>query len=356
MRINILSSISKRPSGVNRNLVEFGNYLFSKGHKVSLIKPINRGYSDSKIDGLERKIRELLYIFSGKRIRKIRKLPWIELNCPAITIPSLSEKYLPSSDVTLFSFEYYLPSVVKLSEKYGKKVFRVCNIFFAEKINCLPENIFLVANSSLVKKLLEERLKREVFLLLNGINTKIFNNPQERKEVKSIGMFFYNKKPKHKGMEDGFWVMKQIYKRYKNLKFQVVGEWKENYIPEFIRFYNGRKIENLVNFYRNTDIFIYTSKKDACPNPPMEAMACKCAVVTTNVGGISDYTISGETALIVEPGDKEAILNYVISLIENNEFFKKISIEGYRKIQEFSVENQGKKLEKILCCVIQNNK
>ena len=135
MRINILSSISKRPSGVNRNLVEFGNYLFSKGHKVSLIKPINRGYSDSKIDGLERKIRELLYIFSGKRIRKIRKLPWIELNCPAITIPSLSEKYLPSSDVTLFSFEYYLPSVVKLSEKYGKKVFRVCNIFFAEKIN-----------------------------------------------------------------------------------------------------------------------------------------------------------------------------------------------------------------------------
>ena len=352
MRINILSSISKRPSGVNRNLVEFGNYLFSKGYRVYLIKAINRGYSESKIDRLERKIRELLYIFSGKRIKKIRKLPWIELNCPAIIVPSLSEKYLSSSDVILFSFEYHLPSVEKLSEKYGKKVFRVCNIFFAEKVNYIPENIFLIANSSLVKKLLEERLKRKVFLLLNSVNTKIFNNQQERKKIKSIGMFFYNKKPKHKGMEDGLWVMKQIYKRYKNLKFQVVGEWKENYIPEFIRFYNGRKIENLVNFYRNTDIFIYPSKKDACPNPPMEAMACKCAVVTTNVGGVPDYAIPGETAIVVEPGDKEAILNGVISLIENNGLFKKISIEGYKKIQEFSIENQGEKLEKILYSII----
>jgi hypothetical protein len=36
MKINILSSIDKRPSGVNRNLIEFGNYLFSKGHEVFL--------------------------------------------------------------------------------------------------------------------------------------------------------------------------------------------------------------------------------------------------------------------------------------------------------------------------------
>jgi hypothetical protein len=75
-------------------------------------------------------------------------------------------------------------------------VFRVCDIFFAEQVKYIPENIYLIAISTLVKKLLEERLKREVFLLLNSVNTKIFNNPDKREKVKTIGMFFYNKKPR----------------------------------------------------------------------------------------------------------------------------------------------------------------
>jgi glycosyltransferase involved in cell wall biosynthesis len=149
-------------------------------------------------------------------------------------------------------------------------------------------------------------------------------------------------------MEDGFWVMEQLYKRYPYLKFKVIGEWRENWIPEFVEFYDGNKIENLVNFYRNTDIFIYTSKKDACPNPPMEAMACKCAVVTTEVGAIPDYTEKDKSAIVVRVGDREGILKGVINLIENNDYFRKISEEGYKKIQEFSIEKQGEKLEKFL--------
>ncbi len=352
MRVNILSSVDKRPSGVNRNLIEFGNYLFSKGHEVLIIKAINRGYYNNKRDKFERKVRELFYILSGKRIRRIKKLPWIDLKCPTITIPSFNEKYLFPSDITFFSFEYLLPVVTKLSEKYGKKVFRICNIFFAERVNYIPENIYLVANSTLVKKLLEERLKREVFLLLNSVNTKIFNNPYKREKVKRIGMFFYNKRPKHKGMEDGFWVMEQLYKIYPHLKFQVVGEWRENWIPKFVEFFNGTKIENLVNFYRNTDVFIYTSKKDACPNPPLEAMACRCAVVTTEVGGIPDYTEKGKSAIVVDIGDKEGILKGVINLIENNHYFRRISEEGYKKIQEFNIEKQGGKLEEFLYNIV----
>jgi len=348
MKINILSSVDKRPSGVNRDFIEFGNYLFSKGHEVYLIKAVDRGYYYDKKDKIEKKIAKFLYGLSGRRIRRIRKLPWIDLKCPAITIPSFNEKYLPASDITLFSFKAHLPVVENLSEKYGKKVFRVCDIFFAENVRYIPKNIYLIAISTLVKNLLEEKFKREVFLHLNSVNTKIFNNPDKREKVKTIGMFFYNKKPEHKGMEDGFWVMEQLYKRYPYLKFKVIGEWKENWIPEFVEFYDGNKIENLVNFYRNTDIFIYTSKKDACPNPPMEAMACKCAVVTTEVGAIPDYTEKDKSAIVVNAGDRDGILKGVINLIENNDYFRKISEEGYKKIQEFSIEKQGEKLEEFL--------
>lgn len=352
MKINILSSFDKRPSGVNRNLVEFGNYLYAKGHDVKIIKAINRGYYDSKRDEIERKLREFLFMLSGRRIRRIKKVPWVELKCPAFVIPSIKEKYLTRSDIIFFTLDYHLPVVEKLPEFYGKKVMRVCNIFFAESVKFIPENIYLMANSSLIKDILERKLKREIFLIVNSVNTKIFNNPYKREYVKSIGMFFYNKRPPHKGMEDGFWVMEQLYRKYPHLKFQVVGEWKENWIPEFVKFYDGNKIENLVKFYRDTDIFIYSSKKDACPNPPLEAMATRCAVVTTEVGGVPDYTIPGKTAIVVKPGDRERILKGVITLIENNEYFRSISEEGYKKVQDFSVEKQGEKLEKFFESII----
>ncbi|MCM8803865.1 MAG: glycosyltransferase family 4 protein [Candidatus Omnitrophica bacterium] len=345
MRINILSSIDKRPSAVNRQLLEYGNYLYLKGHTISIIKAINRGLSDSKRKNFERKLREIGYLITGRRIRRLKKIPWAEIKCPTYIIPSIKGEYLKDADITFFSFEYYLPIVEKLPEKYGKKVMRVCNIFFAERVSFISDNIYLISVSTMIKKILEEKIKREVFLLVNSINTKIFNNPLNREKPEIIGMFFYNRKPIHKGIEEGFWVMEQLKRKYPYLKFQVCGEWKEGYIPDFVKFIDGRYIENLINFYRTTDIFIFTGKKDACPNPPMEAMACKCAVVTTNVGGILDYAIPNQTAIVVEPMDKEGILKGVISLIENNGFFRKISNEGYNYIQNFSVEKQGKKLE-----------
>ena len=354
MRINILTSIDKSPSAMNRQLLEYGNYLYSKGHYVSVLRPLNRGYTRSKKDAIEKKLGEIAYLISGRKIRYIRKLPWIEVKCPVKIIPSLNEKYISPCDITFFSIKAFLPSLEKLSDSYGKKVMRICSIFFAEGVKSLPSDIYPVANSSLIKQLLEERLGREVYLVVNGVNTKIFNNPFERKNPQTIGMFFYNKRPEHKGMEDGFWIMEQLHKRYPYLKFQVAGEWRERYIPLFVKFIDGRRIENLVNFYRSTDILIFPGKKDACPNPPMEAMACRCAVVTTEVGGISDYTVKDKSAIVVSPGDKEGILYGVMKLLENNDFFRQISEEGYKKIQEFSVEKQGEKLEKFFTELIQD--
>ncbi|MCM8761935.1 MAG: glycosyltransferase [Candidatus Omnitrophica bacterium] len=99
-------------------------------------------------------------------------------------------------------------------------------------------------------------------------------------------------------------------------------------------------------------MLIFPSKKEASPNPPMEAMASRCTVVTTEVGGISDYTIPGKTAIVVSPGDKEGLLKGVLTLLENNDYFREISENGYKKIQEFSIEKQGEKLEQILLNIL----
>lgn len=354
MKINVISSVDRRPSGVNRAMMEFANYLCTHSHETTVIKAINRGCPGSRIEKIQFALREFGYLISGRRVRTVTKLPWVEVKCPVVTIPSFNEKYIPAAGVTLFSFEYLLPAVEKLPAVKGKKVMRVCNIFFAERVKEIPPDVFLIANSSLVKNILEKKLQRRIFLLVNGVNTGTFNNPDKQPgKPKTVGMFFYNRRPAHKGMEDGFRVMEKLHGLYKDLEFQVAGEWKESYLPRFVKFHDATKIENLVNFYRTTDIFIYTSRADACPNPPMEAMACKCALVTTATGGIDDYTSAGKTAFVCPPGDVEAIFNSVRCLVEDEVLYRKTVAAGFEKIQDFSTEEQGKKLESILLSILE---
>jgi glycosyltransferase involved in cell wall biosynthesis len=82
--------------------------------------------------------------------------------------------------------------------------------------------------------------------------------------------------------------------------------------------------------------------------PPMEAIACKCAVVATNVGAISDYTITGETALVVPLRKPELLAKNIILLIENEEKMKNLSEVGHKYIKKFTWEKATSKFENII--------
>jgi glycosyltransferase involved in cell wall biosynthesis len=240
-----------------------------------------------------------------------------------------------------------------LGPRAGKKLMRVCDLFFAEKVLKIPVDIELCANSTMVKDILEQKLKRNVHLLVNGVNMDLFKSPDKHPSFPTtIGMFFYPKSYALKGMEEGFFIMKELKRRYGNLRFVVAGEKRKNGIPGFVEFRDAVRVGSLVDFYRSVDIFIFPGKYDACPNPPMEALACKCALVTTNVGGISDYTVPGATAMVSLPGDADTMLRNVVALIENPSLFQRLAKDGHEKIADFSTDRQGDILERILSSLL----
>lgn len=356
MKINLIAGIDRRPAGANRAMAEFANQLAAKKHDVTLFKPIYRNNVTSSGEKFITRLRKLAFMATGPRVRNIKNLPWISLNCPAVTIPELIQKYLPACDATFFTFPNHLEPILSLGPEAGKKVMRVCDLFFAERVQEISADITLCANSSMVQHILEEKLQRKVYLLVNGVNIDIFNAPDKNPLFPTtIGMFFYPKSYTHKGMQEGFTIMRELKKRYPNLRFLIAGEKKKEGIPDFVEFRDAVHIKSLVEFYRNVDIFIYPSKYDACPNPPMEALACKCALVTTNVGGISDYTVPGKTAMVSLPEDTDTMLRNITALIESPTVFQKIVRAGYEKIMEFSTKQQGEILDKILHSVVENN-
>src|SRR5437773_6196523 len=69
----------------------------------------------------------------------------------------------------------------------------------------------------------------------------------------------------------------------------------------------------------------------------MEAMACRCAVVTTNVG-TEDYLVPGETALVVPPRDAEAIADAILTLLDDRRRLQAVAEAGHRHIRTFTWE------------------
>lgn len=87
---------------------------------------------------------------------------------------------------------------------------------------------------------------------------------------------------------------------------------------------------------------------EGCQLTPMEAMACRCAVVATNVGGVPDYAIAGQTALVVEPHDVEGMAAAIIRLLEDDDERWRIAEAGYRHIQQYTWDRAVQRFEAAL--------
>lgn len=72
--------------------------------------------------------------------------------------------------------------------------------------------------------------------------------------------------------------------------------------------------EQLADLYRDADVVVNPSWHESFPLPPLEAMACGTAVVSTDIG-VSDYCWDRTTALVVPAHDATALATALSALL-----------------------------------------
>ncbi len=95
----------------------------------------------------------------------------------------------------------------------------------------------------------------------------------------------------------------------------------------------------LRNILSVMDIFLMTSTAEGTPLVILEAMSMGIPVVATNVGGISEQIVNGETGIVVPPKDVNAISKAVVYLLENEQIRKQFGINAReRAVESFSLK------------------
>jgi len=99
---------------------------------------------------------------------------------------------------------------------------------------------------------------------------------------------------------------------------------------------------------RAIDIFVLPSRSEALSNSLMEAMACGCCAVASNVGGNPELIRHGETGLLFEPGDAAGLAAVLELLIGNSSLRQRLAGAGTRWIRDnFSIRASARRMGEI---------
>jgi L-malate glycosyltransferase len=90
---------------------------------------------------------------------------------------------------------------------------------------------------------------------------------------------------------------------------------------------------DVAKWLRTFDIFVLPSLSEALSNSLMEAMACGCPVIASDVGGNTEIVRGGETGLLFEPGNAGALAEALNRLIKDPSLRKTLGENGEKMIR-----------------------
>lgn len=92
-------------------------------------------------------------------------------------------------------------------------------------------------------------------------------------------------------------------------------------------------VASLPALYAALDVVVLTSLNEGTPVALIEAAAAGLPVVATDVGGVADVVVDGETGFLVPSGDSSALAARIGDVIEDPALARKIGEEGRRRVR-----------------------
>lgn len=107
-------------------------------------------------------------------------------------------------------------------------------------------------------------------------------------------------------------------------------------------------LANLPQLLSAADVYVLPTLADNLPYSVLEAMGCAVPIVATNVGGIPEQVLQGETGLLVPPGQPDQLAEAIISTLSDPEKAKAMAAGGRRRAEAlFGMEGSVRAYERL---------
>ena len=269
---------------------------------------------------------------------------------------------LPDADVVIATLWATAEWVAELDPAKGKKV------YFVQGHEILPhfprERVQATYRAPLEKIVVSgwlERVMQEKYAspvagrVLNAADLDLFNAPPRKKNTRPRVGFVYADSWV-KGVEFVTDAIRNLQKRIPDLEVVAFGAGKINPrkpLPPSCQYHRKPPQEMIRELYSSCDVWLCASRHEGFGLPMVEAMACRCPVVTTAVGAAEDFIENGKQGYVVPVEDADALTEKALTVLEmNNEDWRRMSNAAHEAATQYSWDDAGALFEETLYKIV----
>lgn len=344
----ILPRYPRHPNGGCRIIYHYADLFCRHGHRVTIYYSANNGINSKGIPfKLCLAMRKLTpYIFKWHRLDRDIKVK---------TVNDINDTYIDKQDALFATTCSTARCVNELNRSNNVNKYYLIQGF--ENWEFTDEEVYETYNydftnivvSKFLFNIVTKHSDRHTVYIPNGISFEELDIdvPVEERNPKSIAFLYHPSEIK--GAKQTVEVLTRIKKKYKDLTVQAFGtaKWPKEY-PEWIHYTRNADRKKVREIFNSAAICICSSIQEGFGLSGAEAMACGCALASTNYEGVLDYARDGENALLCDVFDLEKMEKNVLSLIEDNSLRIGIAQRGNRDIKKLDWAESDSKMLRLL--------
>lgn len=338
----ILGSYPQLPIGGYRIVYEHANGLAARGHQVSLLHCRESIGHPNPPKGAALVRTYLAYCLR----RWMRAKPtWFKFH-PAVRIdlvPDDSASNIPDGDYVIATAWYQGSQLLSYPAKKGRKTYLFQHYEDwsgpKDKVDATWRAPFLkIAISSWLRQVGVEMGVADIHLIPNAIDHELFRSHDGGSARGRVVGMMCSDQP-WKGTSDGLRALEIARQQITDLHAILFGVRRPlDGLPDWVTFIENPTQVRLAEIYNQCAVFVCPSHSEGFALPPVEAMACGAALVSTACGGNSDYAVHDETALLSAPRDSGSLARSIVQLLEDEILLRRIAEAGRIKARSLRWE------------------
>jgi glycosyltransferase involved in cell wall biosynthesis len=225
----------------------------------------------------------------------------------------VTDSDVPDGDVVIATWWETAEWVARLAPRKGAKAYFIQHyeVFDYLPIERVKATWRMPLEKITISNWLAELATREygdlkVHLVPNGVDMSQFHAPPRSRQTQpTVGILYAS--VKWKGLEVSLRAIERATKRVPGLRLIAFGSEpiaRQFPLPPGTSFHHLPRQEAIRDLYSSCDVWLCGSYSEGFHLPPLEAMACRCPVVSTSVGGPMDIIEPGRNGYLVPVGDE----------------------------------------------------
>jgi len=221
-------------------------------------------------------------------------------------------------------------------------LFRKIELWYKNKISekCFRESEIIFVDDKYMEKIIKNRFpNKKIGLMFQGIKeSEWIENKKIILKHPCVGIL---QRANVWGKTEEMLMLPKIMEAFPNITFYWAGDgqYRDKILSELKKYKNFEWLGSLEypnkvrDYLASIDVYLLLSGLDTSPHSVLEAGLMKKAIVATDVGGVSEIIIDGETGFVIEKGNYKKYIEKISILINDEKKRKEIGNNEYEYVK-----------------------